>query len=146
MSPPDIHTLEATLFAASRQQFEQLIETLISPESQRLDHGAIEALLQTDGTELLRLLMQGYLDTRAHEEAPQTNVVGADGIVRPHRRKQLQRKLTTLFGDVSVTRNGYSTKELGVSALYPEDGKLNLPTDQYSDGVRQRVAIEASKA
>jgi len=145
MSTPDIHTLEATLFAASRQQFEQLIQTLISPESQRLDHGAIEAILQTDGTEVLRSLMQGYLDTRAQQEAPQTNVVGADGIVRPHRRKQLQRQLTTLFGDVSVTRNGYSTKEAGVSALYPEDGKLNLPTDQYSDGVRQRVAIEASK-
>ena len=44
-----------------------------------------------------------------------------------------------------MTRLGYSTKQLGVSALYPADGKLNLSPDQYSDGVRQRVAIEASK-
>jgi hypothetical protein len=71
--------------------------------------------------------------------------MGSDEIERPHRRKQSQRQLTTVFGDVKVTRIGYSTKQIGVSALYPEDGKLNLPIDQYSDGVRQRVAIEASK-
>lgn len=44
-----------------------------------------------------------------------------------------------------IERLGYSSKQPGISALYPEDGKLNLPIDQYSDGVRRRVAIEASK-
>ena len=28
-------------------------------------------------------------------------------------------------------------------ALYPQDGKLNLATDKYSDGIRRRVAEEA---
>jgi hypothetical protein len=46
---------------------------------------------------------------------------------------------------VVVTRVGHSTKTAGVSALYPADGILNLSTDQYSDGLRQRVAQEASK-
>ncbi len=32
-----------------------------------------------------------------------------------------------------------------MSALYPTDGKLNLPPDKYSDGLRRRVAEEASK-
>ncbi len=44
-----------------------------------------------------------------------------------------------------VTRLGYSTKQLGVSALYSKDGKLNQAVDQYSDGVRRLVAVEAAK-
>ena len=44
-----------------------------------------------------------------------------------------------------VTRVGYSTKTAGVSALYPADGILNLASAQYSDGLRRRVAQEASK-
>ena len=32
-----------------------------------------------------------------------------------------------------------------MSALYPADGKLNLPPDKYSDGLRRRVAEEAAK-
>jgi hypothetical protein len=31
-------------------------------------------------------------------------------------------------------------------SVFPLDAQLNLPSDQYSDGIRQRVAIEARKA
>ncbi len=72
-------------------------------------------------------------------------MVGADGEVRPHRRQKTQRQLETLFGSVVVTRVGYSTQKPELSALYPADGKLNLPTDKYSDELRRRVAVEASK-
>ncbi len=55
-------------------------------------------------------------------------VVGADGELRPHRRKKTERQLETLFGEVVVTRVGYSTQKPGISALYPADGQLNLST------------------
>ena len=71
-------------------------------------------------------------------------VVGADGEVRPHRRKKTERQLETLFGEVVVTRVGYSTQKPEISALYPADGQLNLSTDKYSDELRRRVATEAS--
>ena len=71
--------------------------------------------------------------------------MGRDGEKRPHRRKKTQRKLETVFGEVVVTRVGYSTQKPEVSALYPADGKLNLPPDKYSDGLRRRIAEEASK-
>ncbi len=71
-------------------------------------------------------------------------MVGADGEVRPHRRKKTERQLETIFGEVVVTRVGYSTQKPGISALYPADGKLNLPTDKYSDELGRRVATEAS--
>lgn len=145
MTETSPHNIDASVFEMAYEQYTKLVSTLSTQESQGLEHGDIERMIQQEGSELLRLLIQGHLDLRAAEETHQTNVVGSDEVERPHRRKESQRQLTTVFGEVKVTRIGYSTKQTGVSALYPEDGKLNLSVDQYSDGVRQRVAIEASK-
>ncbi|MGF1493208.1 MAG: ISKra4 family transposase, partial [Microcoleaceae cyanobacterium] len=132
-------------FANATQHYQNLIKELSSVESQHCEHGKVEEYLQIEGRELLRRLLQGYLDLRASQEIAQQEVVGADQEKRPHKRKQCQRKLESVFGEVKVTRMGYSTKKEGVSALYPEDGKLNLSVDQYSDEVRKRVAVEAAK-
>jgi hypothetical protein len=145
MTPLPLNEPEQRCFGLAEQHYEQLVERLISTESQRLDHGELEAIVQQEGTELLRRLLQRPLDLHAAHETLHSDVIGSDGEPRPHRRKQAQRQLTSLLGDVTLARNGYSIKQIGVSALYPEDGKLNLPVDQYSDGIRQRVAIEASK-
>lgn len=144
MTPP-LSTPEADLFTSASEQYQYLIDSLNSQDFQNLDHGDIEAFLDTEGRELLRRLFQGHLDSRAQEEGPSTEVIGSDEIPRPHRRKGSQRQLESVFGGVVVTRLGYSTKQVGISGLYPADGKLNLPPDQYSDGVRQRIALEASK-
>ncbi|MDJ0650108.1 MAG: ISKra4 family transposase, partial [Xenococcaceae cyanobacterium MO_188.B19] len=114
-------------------------------DTQGWEHGEVERYINEDGTELLRRLFQGHLDLRYAEEEYQTEVVGADGEVRPHRRKKTERQLETLFGEVVVTRVGYSTQKPGISALYPVDGQLNLSTDKYSDELRRRVVTEASK-
>ncbi len=45
-----------------------------------------------------------------------------------------------------MTYVGSSTQRLVVSVLYPQDGKLNLVTDKYSDGLRRRMAEETTKA
>jgi hypothetical protein len=137
--------IEKEVFEAANLQYKTLLNHLRSQESQRLEHGEIESWLYQEGTELLRRLLQGHLDLRDRNEVTQSRVVGSEGEVRPHRRKDSQRQLESLFGEVVVTRLGYSSKQIGISALYPEDGKLNLSVDQYSDGVRRRVAVEASK-
>ncbi len=54
-------------------------------------------------------LFQGHLDLRYAQEESQTEVVGADGEVRPHRRSRTERQRETIFGEVVVTRVGYST-------------------------------------
>jgi hypothetical protein len=140
-----ISAIEQDVFEDANIQYEKLLNHLCSQESQTLEHGEVESWLHQEGTELLRRLLQGHLDLRAANEVVQTTVVGSEAEVRPHRRKDCQRQLESLFGEVVVTRLGYSSKQAGISALYPEDGKLNLSVDQYSDGVRRRVAIEASK-
>jgi hypothetical protein len=131
-------------FQFADEQYASLVQRLRSSESQGLEHGEVEQLIWLEGTELLRRLFQSHLDERYENEPAQSNVVGSDGAKRPHRRNDCQRQLTTLFGEVIVARLGYSSKEAGVSALYPTDGQLNLAPDQYSDGVRQRVVNTAA--
>ena len=106
----------------------------------------IEAYVQQEGTELLRRLFQAHLDLQAAKEERQPEVVGSDAETRPHLPPQCCRQIESLFGEVVVTRLGYSTKKPGVGALYPADGKLNLSVDKYSDRIRRRIAIKASKA
>ena len=138
-------SVEEEYFQQAHEQYQQLIETLTEEETQEWEHGEIESYINNSGTELLRRLLQGHLDLRYAQEESQSEVMGTDGEKRPHRRKKTQRKLETLFGEVVVTRVGYSTQKPEVSALYPADGKLNLPPDKYSDGLRRRIAEEASK-
>ena len=138
-------SLEQDYFQQAHEQYQQLINTLTGESTQGWEHGEVERYINEDGTELLRRLFQGHLDLRYAQEEYQTEVVGADGEVRPHRRKRTERQLETIFGEVVVTRVGYSTQKPGISALYPADGQLNLSTDKYSDELRRRVATEASK-
>lgn len=134
-----------TVFELANEQYKLLLDTLVSEKYQILEHGEVEQFVHQEGTELLRRLFQGHLDLRAANEEQYQSLVGSDLHTRPHHRKDTHRQLETLFGEVMVTRVGYSTKTAGVSALYPVDGILNLSIDKYSDGLRQRVAQEASK-
>ncbi len=135
---------EQDYFKKAHEQYHQLIKTLSAETTHGWEHGEVERYINSDGTELLRRLFQGHLDLRYGQEEYQTEEVGADGEVRPHRRKKTERQLETIFGEVVVTRVGYSTQKPGISALYPADGQLNLSTDKYSDELRRRVATKAS--
>ena len=145
MQTTSFTAIEQDLFKLAHEQYQLLVSTLSSIESQTWEHGEVETWLEEAGTELLRRLFQGHLDLRATQEKVQVGVMGSESEPRPHRRQRQKRQLETLFGEVLVTRNSYSSKKSEVNALYPEDGKLNLAPDKYSDGVRRRVAIEASK-
>ncbi len=135
--------LEEDFFKLANEQYAELVNSLSAEDAQVWEHGEVESYITVFGTELMRRLFQGHLDLRYAQEEYQKGVLGSDGEARPHRRKKTQRQLETLFGEVMVTRVGYSTQTPKVSALYPQDGKLNLATDKYSDGIRRRVAEEA---
>lgn len=137
MKTPTLSAIEQTVFTLANEQYEILLNTIRSPEYQALEHGDVEQFVHQEGTELLRRLFQGHLDLRAANEVQYQNLVGSDRQTRPHHRQNTHRQLETLFGEVVVTRVGYSTKTPGVSALYPADGILNLATDStQTDGYR----------
>jgi hypothetical protein len=122
------------------EQFERLLGRLAGEQAQRASHGEVEAMVQAEGNELLRRLLQGHLDQRRREEPLRERVIGADGMARTHRREGCRRCLETRFGGVIVTRRGYGGRAL--ESVFPLDAQLNLPSDKYSHGLREVLVEE----
>lgn len=126
-------------FEEAEEKLRALIHDLQSPRSLASEHAEVEATLQRDGREVLRLLMQGWCDRRV-EAVPLCEITGADGLHRTHHR-EASREFESVFGSIEVTRDRVGVR--GAEALVPADAALNLPDDRYTFGVRQRVAEEA---
>ena len=107
-----------------------------------LEHGELESKLLANGYELLRRLLQGYFDRRSDDEV-EGECFGSDAGKRTHKKK-LSRKLTTIFGTIIANRIGYGGRK--ISSLKPLDAELNLPKEQYSHGLRERVAVEVARS
>lgn len=127
-------------FANSQVLFARMCERLGSGEAIAMTHSEVERLVAGEGREILRQLLQDHVDLRGAREraAPALRVVGEDGIERPYRR-DADRNLRSVVGDVVVPRVGYSAP--GQTSRFPTDARLNLPRDSYSLGVRQLVAL-----
>ena len=129
-------------FEGPRACVEELIGWLEGTEAVGLTHGQLEEQLDRRGRELLRQLYQGQLDLRALREqrVPVSDVEGVrhgaveTGHVRP---------LSTVFGVVEVDRLAY--RHRGHANLYPADGRLNLPAERHSHGIRKLAAVEVSR-
>lgn len=133
---------EDRLFSQARELFEQILDWLDSDSICGLEHGEIESKLLENGYELLRRLLQGYFDKRSSDEI-EGECQGSDENKRTH-KKRLSRQLTTIFGTVIVNRIGYGGRK--INSLAPLDAELNLPTEQYSHGLKQRVAVEVARS
>ena len=125
------------------EQLEHLLGGLMHEEAQRMTHGEVETLVQTEGGELLRRMIQGHFNQRSAEEPIRERVVGADGLARPHRREGCTRRLETRFGEVVVTRRGYGAR--GLESVFLLDAELNLPPDKYSHGLREVLVEEVMR-
>jgi hypothetical protein len=128
-------------YAMARDKLEDLIRYLQSGESAGLSHSELEREIETDGREILRALLQGYLEMRGPEEA-EGPVLDTEGRERREQREH-ERALETVFGTVKVRRTGYGIE--GAESLHPLDAQLNLPPERYSHEVRRRAAVEAAR-
>lgn len=124
----------------ARQHLENVIDRLQSSEQHCSTHGKVEALIQKEGRELQRLLMQAHLNERASLEEKQENIVGQDSVVRTHCRGGCKKNLTTIFGQVVVQRKSYSGRQL--EAVFPLDKELNLPNRHKYSACLQRLIAE----
>jgi hydroxypyruvate isomerase len=125
----------------AHDEFAGLIEFLRSQQGRELNHTELEAALNERGRELLRVLFQAQVDSRGPGPAAGP-VCGADGVERGEQRLH-ERGLSTLFGEVRIKRLGYGAA--GVESLHPLDAQLNLPTGEYSLGVRRVAAEQAAQ-
>ncbi len=128
--------------ASARMQFETILTFVESDDAFSMSHGELEETLVVQGRELVRRLLQDHLDLRAHRE-PRLEVTDADGVRHNRVEPGHRRTLTTVVGEVEVSRKAY--RQPGHANLHPADGALNLPVERYSHGQRKLAAIEASK-
>ena len=69
----------------------------------------LEEQLQAQGREVLRLLLQDHQDLRAARERRREQVTGPDGIARTRAGAGHSRPLSSVFGQVTVSRVAYQS-------------------------------------
>jgi hypothetical protein len=99
-------------------------------------------LVKGEGNEMLRALLQGYLQRCADAEVPVT-VVGADAVEREQVRRAT-RRIETPLGDVAVERR--LDQAAGVEGIAPLDAALGLPAEHYGYDVGRIIADEVSRS
>jgi hypothetical protein len=106
--------------------------------------GSAEKVLETDGREVLRLLLQGLMDLAADQEERRAGgVLGSDGVARTRVEKDHSRFVSTIFGRITARRMAY--RAVGAANLHPLDEVLSLPGGLYSDGLGERSCREAAR-
>lgn len=136
-----LNSNDFSFFSGAQEQLDQLIKQLQSEHYTESEHGDIEKFINKEGQEILRRLLQGWLDLKAANEEKRESIHSAAGDKLNHVRAGTSRPLNSLFGQVTVTRAGYS--QIKKASLFPVDAELNLSTDSYSDGIYYRVSNEA---
>jgi hypothetical protein len=121
---------------------EKIIERLLAMASEGASVDQVTRLLATDGTAMLRDLVQSYVDRCAAQEQ-RVEVVGADGVERREVRTAT-RHVETPVGEIEVKRLLYQAP--GVSGVAPLDAALGLPDEKYSHELRRIVAEESAKS
>ena len=121
---------------------EKIIERLLTMASEGASIGQVTQLLASDGTAMLRELMQSYVD-RCTAQEQRVVVVGADGVKRSDVRVSA-RRIETTVGEIDVKRLLYQAP--GVPGIAPMDAVLGLPEEKYTHDLRRIVAEESARA
>jgi len=139
---PAISATAPDAFARSRVQLERIVDWLGGADADGLEHSELECRLESDGRELVRLLLQDHLDLRACREQRLDGVCDEQEVKRRAVESDHRRALQSVFGEVSVARLAY--RQRGEQNRYVADGVLNLPEERASHGVRRLAAVECA--
>lgn len=131
----DLSKVEAYLSA--REQFDSIVEQLRAPKTQRMTESDVENLIEIEGRELLRRLLQSHLNERGPGKVTEPVI---DKNQHQHTHQRLDPcKIKSIFGEVSLERQGYGGR--GLETLRPLDAELNLPKKLYSHPLRRRTVL-----
>jgi len=136
-------TTEKDAFGASRECFETVVGFLQRPEAGVLTHAELETRLGAVVRAVVRQLYQDHIDLRACHEERLDNLSSATGARHRSVEADHDRPLSTIFGEVTVSRLAYRRR--GEKNLYPADAALNLPAETHSHGLRELCAIESAR-
>ncbi len=129
-------------FCDSRQGMKKLEDALSSEDAMHAPLYKIEQMLETQGREVLRAMMQAHFDLRSAQERS-IEVRDVKGTEHSDVRRG-SRKVETKFGEIEYERMLYQAP--GTDGLAPLDAVMELPDEKYSYEVRRIVAEEAARA
>jgi hypothetical protein len=132
---------KSAAFTRSFEVFTSIVAELEADQNEAWTHGMLEDHLGKRSRELMRQLYQDRLDSQAGSEQRRTGIVGADQVARTRVEHGHQRSLSTVFGEVTVTRKAYRAPK--TVNLYPADEILNLPSSSHSDGLAKLAVLES---
>jgi hypothetical protein len=135
---PDLTNAEA--YVPAREQLDFLIEQLRAPETQRMTEYAVENLIETEGRELLRRLLEAHLKERGPGKVSEP-VIDSNNREHTHQREE-SREIKTVFGKVTLERQSYGGR--GLENLRPLDAELNLAPEHYSHTLQRRIVISVA--
>jgi hypothetical protein len=92
-------------FQSAYEQCIAITDHLSSEMAGDKTHSDIAASLETDGRELLRLLLHDHVDNQGSGRVGDA-VCGSDGVVRSHQRDDMETGYTSVCGAVRVARTG----------------------------------------
>ena len=126
-----------------REAFRDLESWLGSDACQRLALLAIEREIECRGQEVHRLLLQEHIDRRGTGDVGTAlRVSSPDGGTDLYTHKRVHvRRLITLFGEVSIARTGFRSRNH--RSLHPLDAELQLPGRIYSYEIQRRLVRAA---
>ena len=81
-----LNTNDFSFFSEAQEQLEQLIQKLQSEHYVKSEHGHIEKFINREGQEILRHLLQGWLDMKAADEESHGSVTSSSGVNLNHVR------------------------------------------------------------
>jgi len=135
----DLSKVEA--YIPAQKQMGLIIEQLRAPKTQRMTESEVENLIETEGRELLRRLLQAHLEERGPGKVSEP-VIDKDQHEHTHQRLE-SCDIKSIFGEVTLEREGYGGR--GLENLRPLDAELNLPHKLYSHTLRRRIAVTVAQ-
>ncbi len=126
-------------FDVSKRKFDELTDLLLRSDIQEMKLSEVESIVGCEGRELQRSLLEEHIRSRGLGDVGDF-LIGTDKVIRTHKRVAT-RKIKTIFGEITVSRMGYSKK--GFRSLFPLDAQLNLPKESYSFSLQKHIVLEA---
>ena len=123
------------------EKFLELTTKLQSKEVNKMHLTSLESLIEADGREMLRLMLEEHIRLRGPGNVGET-IEGSDEVIRSQLRNR-SRKLKTIFGPIDIERTQYSKP--GHTSLTPKEALLNLPENSYSHSLQRRTTMEIAK-
>lgn len=128
-------------YHGSLERFFDLTAKLQRPSTASMRLTDLESLIEVDGREVLRCLLEEHIQLRGPGDVGAA-VEGTDGVERTHQRVRAI-SIKTIFGAVEVERKVYSAP--GAAGLAPKEAALNLPAKSYSHALSERLTREVAK-